>query len=447
MTSRVSTTLRRAAPAAVAVALVAATCSTAQASTKHPNSSDKVTITIADGWGDTPAVAAAFKGVVTNFEKAYPNVTVNLETEGSDDYNASINLRAASDDPPDVFMLSTAGYGPGFYDLAKAGDLEPLDSLADTYDWSTRYSTTALQVFRLNAKTGQWGTGSLYGLPEQNTMLGVFYNKKILKSLGWSTAPTTFAQFEQTLAAAKAKGITPIAATKDAYVHDEMALWDAFAPSASSVNNWVYGISGTFANAANMRALQTLVAWQKAGYLQAGSEGVAYETAVDTLTGGHALYFVAGPWLDSSVESSLGNNGGFFQFPSVSKSSPLGGGPSSPLVISAKSKYLTVDAEFLNFFSSTATSTYLVKHGWGPTGAILGSAISDGDPIDGTVLTLLNKVEASGGAGTTPYINWASPNINNDINSGLESLIGGQVSPQGYAASIQKDWVQFKAQR
>ncbi len=45
------------------------------------------------------------------------------------------------------------------------------------------------------------------------------------------------------------------------------------------------------------------------------------------------------------------------------------------------------------------------------------------------------------------FVNWASPAINNDINSGLESLIGGQVSPQGYAASIQKDWVQFKAQR
>lgn len=445
MTSRTSKMIRRSASAALA-AIVAAGPAGAQ-SADAQGASAKVTITVADGWGDTPAVANAFKAVVQKFEKAYPNVTVDLETEGSDSYNESINLRAASANPPDVFMLSTAGYGPGFYDLAKAGDLQPLDNDVKTYGWDHRYSKTALQVFRLNAKTGQWGTGTLYGLPEQNTVIGVFYNKKILKSLGWSSAPSSFAQFEKTLAAAKAKGITPIAATKDAYVHDEVALWDAFAPSAASVNNWVYGLSGSFADAANVKALDTLVAWQNAGYLQAGSEGTAYETAVNTLTGGQALYFFAGPWLDSTVQTALGKNGGFFVLPSVSKMSPVGGGPSSPLVISSKSKYQTVDAEFLNFFSSVKESSFLVASGWGPTGANVPPSAAPASSLDAVVLKILDRVESPNGPGTTPYINWASPQINNDIYSGLEELIGGTVSPQKYAASIQKDWVQFKSQR
>jgi raffinose/stachyose/melibiose transport system substrate-binding protein len=445
MTSRPSSTFRRLSPAALA-ALVAAVPVTAGPAAAQ-SSGAKVSITIADGWGDTPAVAKAFQAVVNNFEKAYPNVTVNLETEGSNSYNESINLKAASANPPDVFMLSTAGYGPGFYDLAKAGDLQPLDKDVKAYGWDERYSKTALQVFRLNVKTGQWGTGSLYGLPEQNTVIGVFYNKKILKSLGWSSPPTSFAQFEKTLSAAKAKGITPIAATKDAYVHDEVALWDAFAPSAASVNNWVYGISGSFSGAANIKALDTLAAWQNAGYLQAGSEGIAYETAVNSLTGGQALYFFAGPWLDSTVQSALGKNGGFFELPSVSKMSPVGGGPSSPLVISSKSKYQEVDADFLNFFSSVKESAFLVASGWGPTGANVPATAAPASSLDAVVLKVLGRVEAPNGPGTTPYINWASPAINNDIYSGLEELIGGTVTPQKYAAAIQKDWVQFKSQR
>jgi len=407
----------------------------------------RVTITIADGWGDTPSVAAAFAGVVHNFERKYPNVRVNLETEGSNAYNEAINLRAASNNPPDVFMLSTAGYGPGFYDLAKAGDLEPLDAYAKAYGWYKRFSPTALEVFRLNRKTGQWGSGALYGLPEQNTMIGVFYNKKILHAIGFSSPPTTFAQFETTLALAKEKGYTPIAATKDAYVHDEMGLWDAFSSSEQPINNWVYGKSGTFASSANLRAVETLLTWQKDGYLQAGSEGLGYGNAVGALTGGSALYFFAGPWLDGAVQSSLGPDAGFMQLPSVSKRSPVGGGPSSPLVISSKSKHLAVDAAFLNFFNSTAESNYLVQHGWGPPGATVNPSVARTLPVTAEVLAILRRVEAPGGAGTTPYINWASPAVNNDIYSGLESVLANQMTPAQYLAQIQNDWVQFKAQR
>lgn len=408
--------------------------------------SGTVTITLTDGWGDTPAVAQAFAGVVANFEKAYPKIKVSLETQGSVAYNESINLRAASSNPPDVFMLSTAGYGPGFYTLAMAGDLEPLDSYAKSDDWAARFGASALQAFEVDRATGVAGSGTLYGLPEQNTMLGVFYNKSLLSSLGFSSPPATMAAFEQTLAAAKAKGIVAIAATKDAYVHDEMALWDADATSAASIDDWVYGVSGTFAASSNTQALDTLTQWQKDGYLQAGSEGIAYATAVSTFTGGKALYFIAGPWLDGTISQALGAKGGFMQLPSVSAASPIGGGPSSPLVVSAKSKHIPQDIDFLNFFNSQAQSDYLLAHGFGLPGTSLLPS-SGGNPLDAEVAAILGKAEAPGGVGVTPYINWASPTVNDDIGSGLESLIGGQQSVSGYEAKIQSDWASSKSQR
>jgi raffinose/stachyose/melibiose transport system substrate-binding protein len=430
---------------ATSVALIAATASIALGAGAAQGRT-VTAITIADGWGDTPAVAAAFKGVVSNFEKAYPNVTVNLETEGSDAYNESINLKAASSSPPDVFMLSTAGYGPGFYDLAKAGDLEPLNAYAKADKWASRFGNGSLQDFEVNRTTGLLGSGSIYGLPEQNTMLGIFYNKSLLSSLGFSSLPKTMAGFEQTLAAAKAKGITPIAATEDAYVHDEMALWNSYATSATPIDKWVYGVSGTFGSSANTQALNTLVSWQNEGYLQAGSLGVSYASAVSTFTGGQALYFVAGPWEDGTVYQALGAKAGFAKLPSVSSASPIGGGPSSPLVISAKSKHITEDVEFLNFFNSQSQSNYLLAHGFGLPGTSR-LPTTAGNPLDKTVAAILSKAEAPSGVGVTPYINWASPTVNNDIYSGLESLIGGQESVTKYVAQIQSDWTTYKSQR
>jgi raffinose/stachyose/melibiose transport system substrate-binding protein len=186
--------------------------------------------------------------------------------------------------------------------------------------------------------------------------------------------------------------------------------------------------------------------WQKKGYLQAGSQGVAYASAVSTFTGGKALYFVAGPWEDGTVSDALKGNGGFMQLPSVAATSPVGGGPSSPLVISSKSKHIDADVQFLDFFNSQSQSDYLLAHGFGLPGTSL-LATKGGNPLDAQVAAILNQAEAAGGVGVTPYINWASPTVNNDIYSGLESLIGGQKSVADYEKQIQSDWTTFKSQR
>ncbi|WP_460607047.1 ABC transporter substrate-binding protein [Jatrophihabitans fulvus] len=409
-------------------------------------SGGKTTLTVSTGWGDTPAVANAFKGVVANFEKANPDVSVKLQTQGSNAYNQSINLRAASSSPPDVFMLSTAGYGPGFYDLAKAGRLLALNSYAAEYKWQSRFGSSALAPFELDRTTGRLGSGALYGLPQQNTMIGVYYNKSLLSSVGVSSVPTTMAQFEQSLAKAKARGITPIAATKDAYVHDQMALWNAYETSAKPITDWVYGVDGTFASSTNTQAMQTLKSWQDEKYLQSGSQGVDYGSAVSTFTGGKALYFVAGPWLTGTVTDALGAKAGFMQMPSVSAGSPVGGGPSSPLVVSAKTSHKDAAVKFLDFFNSAGQSNYLLSKGFGLPGTSL-LPTSGGNALDTQIASLLKKAESPSGVGVTPYINWASPQVNTDIYSGLESVLGGQKSVADYLNGIQTQWQSAKSKR
>jgi raffinose/stachyose/melibiose transport system substrate-binding protein len=405
---------------------------------------DGRTLTIAVGWSDVPAVAAAFRGVVENFRQANPDITVELEESGSTAYSESITLRAASANPPDAFMLSTAIYGPGFYNLVMGGHLEPLDAYATERGWIERFSSSeALNPFRADRQARVAGTGALYGLPQQRTLLGVYYNKRLLADLNLDV-PTTMAEFEASLQAAKDAGIVPMAATKDAYVHNHMILWIAHVSSAAQINDWIYGSAPTFAAGPNRDALARLLAWQSNGWLQEGSIGVSYADAVGTFTGGRALYFVAGPWLTGTVDGTLGADGGFMRMPGVNGESPIGGGPSSPLVISARSQHKAEAVEFLDFFNSQAQSDFLMAQGWGPPGAVL--ATSAGNPLDVEIVRLLAEAQDSG-IGIVPYINWASPTVDTNIYSGLESLLSGQSSIDDYVNVIQSAWETSKSER
>lgn len=441
--------------AAVAVALAACapgsgntpgSSANAPVSTKF-DTRKPVTITVDDGWGTTGS-GATFAQVIKNFEKKYPNVTVKRLTTDYNSYANSINLKVASNNPPDVLMLETAGYGQGFYNFVKAGDLLPLDGYAKAYNWYDRFGgSSKLDVFKINTKKNNlWGSGTLYGLPEQGSMIGVFYNKKLMDEAGVTSIPTTFDQFEASLAAAKAKGIVGIEESST-YIHTEMALWDSFAPNAASVNNWIYGASGTFSSPENVKAAKTIQDWQAAGYFEPGASGESDSDAASAFFAGKAMYYIEGSWNAGGADTTFGANGGVFQLPSVSPQSPVGGGPSTPLVISAKSKHQAVDAAFLNYFVSATNTDFLFTHGWGVPGALVSSGTQATGPTSQTVLEDITKINSASGPGTTPFLDWASPTFGTQLPAALQSMASGKTTPSAFTDSIQAGWVQFQGQR
>jgi raffinose/stachyose/melibiose transport system substrate-binding protein len=412
------------------------------------DTSKPVTITVADGWGKT-GTGALFGKILDGFEQKYPNVTVKRETTDYASYQQSINLRGASSHPPDVMMLETSGYGQGFYQFVKGGLLLPLDGYAKAYGWTSRFGAASnLDTFRMDpADHDQWGTGSLYGLPEQRAMICVFYNKALMRQAGVTTIPTTLAEFESSLAAAKAKGITPIAQS-NSYIHLQMALWNAFQGTAAPINQWIYGQGGTFASAAGKQAAQTIADWQSKGYFEKGVSGTTDSAAAGLFLGGKAMYYVEGSWMAGATQSSLGASGGVFAFPGAKPGvTSAGGGLSTPLVISAKSQHPDVAAAFLDYFTSTATSDQLYEGGWGMPGADVSAKAARSPGLTSQVLAMLQPIEAEGGPGTTPFIDWATPTLTNDLPPALQKLASGSDSPDSFTASIQSNWTDFQQQR
>ncbi len=115
---------------------------------------------------------------VKEFNKTYPNVKIILET--SNDYNATLKIKLAANDVPDVFEPDSNSMD------VMAQKALPLNDLSITSDF-----------VGANKYTG--ADGNVYGLPQGLNTYGVIYNKKIFKELGISI-PTKLDDF---IAAAK----------------------------------------------------------------------------------------------------------------------------------------------------------------------------------------------------------------------------------------------------
>jgi raffinose/stachyose/melibiose transport system substrate-binding protein len=248
------------------------------------------------------------------------------------------------------------------------------------------------------------------------------------------------------LAGAKAHGVTAIEESST-FIHTEMALWGAFASSSDQVNNWIYGASGTFADPGNLKAAQTLRDWNKKGYFEKGAVGTSDNDAAAAFLGGKAMYYIEGSWMAGGVDGSLKSNGAWFPMPSVSGSSPVGGGPTTPLVIPAGSKHKDVAAEFLNFFLSQEQTDYLYTKGWGLPGAkITPSLATAGTPI-ADIVAALAKAEGPGGGGTIPFLDWANPQYSTQLAGELQKLAAGQQSADAFTKTIQNEWIAFHDKR
>src|SRR5262249_53872980 len=63
-----------------------------------------VTLTLA-----TSENAGLTKGLIAAFEKAHPNITIQMKYTGFDDYNHALGLSLASDSSPDIALLNMVG--------------------------------------------------------------------------------------------------------------------------------------------------------------------------------------------------------------------------------------------------------------------------------------------------------------------------------------------------
>ena len=172
-----------------------------------PAKAGKVTLTEWDQNTD-PGTDASTEALNKAFMKKYPNVTIKRVSRSFSDLKTTLKLALSSTNPPDV-VQANQGY-PDMGAFVKARLLQPVDRYAKVYGWNTAYPSSSCSTstsFTSDGKT--WKTGNLYGVSQTGEIVGVYYNKAKLKSLGLPR-PTTLAELRE--GAGQVQGIRPAAA-------------------------------------------------------------------------------------------------------------------------------------------------------------------------------------------------------------------------------------------
>src|SRR3954447_21912267 len=116
----------------VVLAIAGVTASFAAAGTRAK--SDQIELSVWDYAQDDQSIPTVIKA----FEKAHPNIKVNLNmSRGFDDYNTTLKLGLSGPDAPDLAVGNQGWSADGV--LVKAHLIAPLDKYAKKYNWNRRF--------------------------------------------------------------------------------------------------------------------------------------------------------------------------------------------------------------------------------------------------------------------------------------------------------------------
>jgi multiple sugar transport system substrate-binding protein len=174
------------------LALAAVLCATAPSAR-----AEDVTLTVWSHEADEDAKVAFRELASRNLEKAHAGVHVKITWYEKNPLLAALKTALPAGQGPDVLYVE-----PDWTEYVTAGYLAPLDDLVDwknIQDW-------ARKVWVHDGKT--------YGLPQEAYTNEIYYNKDLLKKLGYELPPNaqfSQSQFLELVKKARAAGMTPIA--------------------------------------------------------------------------------------------------------------------------------------------------------------------------------------------------------------------------------------------
>jgi raffinose/stachyose/melibiose transport system substrate-binding protein len=387
--------------------------------------------------------AAQMAQLNKDFQAKYPNIKIKRVSRSFDDLKTTLRLALSGNEPPDVVEANNGRSDMG--EFVKANQLIPLDSYAAAYGWDKRYPTSVRQYSSYSADGKTFGQGNLYGLPQVGEVVGIFYNKKKLAAAGVD-APTSWADFESSLATLKSKGEPPL-------MLGNLEKWPAIhvfgtvqgrTTSADTIKQLAFGRKGaSWKTPENLKAAQTLTDWVGKGYFNEGLNGQDYDPAWQAFSKGKGSYLIAGTWLQADLAKAMGADVGFMVPPGAAAGDkPLAtGGTGLPFAITAKSKNPEAAAAYINFITSQDAMGVLAKTGNLPVANTADQQVTPGLQQD--VFTAFGKtVEADG---LVPYLDYATPTMYDTIGAALQDLLAGKATPDQFVDRLEKDYSAFAA--
>jgi raffinose/stachyose/melibiose transport system substrate-binding protein len=250
------------------------------ASEAWPAGSDQLTISMLANGG-----VEAWPVMVANFERVYPNITVNVSYGGTlaaFEQTASTQL-AAGNGPDLLSVYPGCGTPVSVCVLAKDGYLAPLVK----EPWVKR-------SIKLVTSASKWGQG-LFMFSPNVTFEGIFTNDTLFRTMGLQV-PQTFTQLLSVCAKAKSAGTTPmLLAANGSGVIEQLASDIALSTVYANDPRWGQELRAgtvTFDDTPGWhQALQELVDMNDAGCFEPGPAALTTYAADAQFAQGQALMY------------------------------------------------------------------------------------------------------------------------------------------------------------
>ena len=362
------------------------------------------------------------------FEEANPGVTIEASYLGWDDFMATIKLKLADNNPPDIAHGNQGFTVDGT--LVKNNLIIPLDKYADQYGWKNLFAEGSLKEFMWTQDGNTWGDGSLYGISAIAEDVIVYYNKSKLNDLGLSV-PSSFEEFESALATAKSAGELPIVlggADGWPIIHVWGLIEGGFVDT-SQTRSWIFDPKNNEYNTSSrMQAAKKLEEMVSKGYFGSDSLGIGYDDANSMFINGEGVFNLTGTWMTSQLDEGMGDKVGAFAMTISGGNGVAGGGSFAlPYHISSSASNPDLAAKFINHLLSNEFIDDLMGVGRVPAQA---PTISPTSNLQAEVISSSNALV--GANAKTFYTDWATPGMYDTVTQELQKVIGGAASAEDF---------------
>ena len=383
-----------------------------------------------------PVESAAADAIYGAFEEANPNIDIVREVVSTDQMRQTVNTAISSGTGPDIIFYDA---GPGYAGvLAEAGLLAPLEEYAEEYGWRDRIAEQSLEATSIN--------DTLYGLPLQVDLIGMYYNATLLEQEGLAV-PETVEELKTFCQEASEAGYIPLAFTNN-------PGWQAFHQFSMVVNNMIgpdavqdllENNEGSWDSPEVIEAIDTyFVELREAGCFSDDVNALTNDDAAALFQSGQALLYPTGSWMvqqftpeampDMEVEmvpfpALEGGEGRFW----VS-------GVGSAYYISATSEDKDEAALFLDYLVSPEIATEWVEEAGFFVPMTLDTDTLDVPPLAESILMELERAandEIELGYNIDVL---APPRFNETMQNGFQRLLAGNTTPEELAAELQAAW-------
>ncbi|HEX3326027.1 MAG TPA: extracellular solute-binding protein [Actinomycetota bacterium] len=406
---------------------------------------DQVTLTVWD-----QDVRAAQEDEITHlnraFERKYPNVTIARVARSFFDLKSRLQSSVSGGKLPDVVQVNQGWADMG--QLVKNGLLRPLDTWARLYRWRDRYPRSLLDLNSFSTDGSQFGQGNLFGLSQEGEVVGVYYNKKKLRSLHLQI-PATLPRFESELQTAKRSGQLPIQfgnLDKFPGIHEWQAVQNEFTP-AETLRDLVLGRSEqSFTTPQDLLAASKLRQWVAKGYFPRDFESTGYNDAWRRFARGQGVFLITGTWLAGDLDRTMPGNVGFFLMPPLRAGTPrvATGGEGLAFAITDQSRHPNTAAAYINFLTDARAERAIVAAGGLPA-----MSLSSPRVPGGTALHDIFKAwrAISRQDGLVPYLDYATPTFYDAVTSGVQNLMSNLDPPGRFLQQLQENYSTFQGLR